>query len=42
MKLLIELFGEDVANKAYASLQNEVPNMDESYYVRNTIRILNK
>ena len=40
MKLLIELFGNDVASATYEALVNEVPNMDESYYVRNTIRIL--
>jgi hypothetical protein len=40
MKLLIELFGEERANEVYNALTQEVPNMNENYYVRNTIRIL--
>jgi len=40
MKLLIELFGAKIADNQYKRLELEVPNMDESYYVRNVIRTL--
>ena len=41
MKLLIELFGEEIVSKTMINLKSEVPNMNEDYYIRNIIRSLN-
>ncbi len=40
MKLLIELFGEETANRRYNALVLEHPGMHEDYYIRNAIRSL--
>lgn len=40
MKQLIELFGIDLSYEVYNNLKEEIPNMDESYYVRNVIRTI--